>query len=129
MPKLTLENKGVRIAVRPRTYGQRLDSYALSRKFLKDISNTPTRDELDVRNARSNFIHAMSFADVEAGNLIAPHIGMTDEEFDAAFQLFAALDEYVIDWWLEATERLRKGLDPTTAPPETLTDEERHDPE
>jgi hypothetical protein len=113
------------ITVRERTIGQRLACNMLLRRFAS--APTTNRDENDLRAQRSNFIVLASYSEIEWSNrgmFCLPKTDMSDEEFEEAFASYLTLTESQYLAWNDAVSAVVK----VNAPPETLTEKDKRDP-
>lgn len=124
-----IEQDGVTITLKRRSYGEKLDSMATVTQHIK-----PTAAQTPLERARmigcENFIFCMSFVQkIEGADLIKPTAEMSPEEFEAAYQRFTAQDDLLIERWLRACNTLAQpATAPEHAPPKAVEDQEAADP-
>lgn len=120
----------VTVEVRKRSVKRRTDYNRMIRRWAAAQPDQREEEEEDRIN-RANFIFLASFSSIEASDsgLQVPHLAMSDAEFERAFSVYLALAEDDVTRWMDAVVALtRPTHDKTTAPPETLTDEDKRDP-
>lgn len=129
MEQKTFELLGVKITLKRLTHGDKLNRSSMIRKFIK-LADNASVDEREIAAAQYNFIiTGKQTAAWEGIDYEPPHLADSEDEFEAKFQRFLAVDDGVIERWIEEVDALTKSTgERALAPTVELTDKEKKDP-
>src|SRR5688572_17490416 len=113
----SIEAEGIKAALRPITYGERMERDAMIIRF---AGNKPEDDaKIPMWTATFTYINLSMHSDVEG--IERPRLGDTDKAFQAKFAKFLGLPDDFVQEWIGVYNDF-------TTPKKALTEEERDDP-